>query len=93
MKYNGQSKTEFNKNFKRVTDIVDKSNGDIEAAVKLAKTQAIRITDEYKSINRAMAAKDMGHEHIFDVFFQRAYELGSVSTQDYREYKLNLLGI
>ena len=40
-----------------------------------------------------MAAKEMGHEHIFEVFFQRAYELGSVSKQDYRDYQLERLGI
>ena len=40
-----------------------------------------------------MVAKEMGHENIYEVFFQRAYELGSVSKQDYREYKLEKLGI
>jgi hypothetical protein len=30
----------------------------------------------------------MNQELIFEVFFQRAYELGTVSKQDYREYKL-----
>jgi hypothetical protein len=40
-----------------------------------------------------MAAKQAGHEHIFEVFFQRAYELGTVSKQEYREYKLEKLGI
>jgi hypothetical protein len=40
-----------------------------------------------------MAAKEMGHEHIFDVFFRRAYELGSVGKQEYREYQLSKLGI
>ena len=91
--YNGQSKSEYLKNFKRVKDIFYKSNGDDDMAIRLSKTQAIRITDEYKAVNRAMAAKDMGYEHIYEVFFQRAYELGSVSTQDYREYKLKILGI
>jgi hypothetical protein len=91
--YNGQTKTEFNKNFKRVSDIVSKSEGDEDKAIRLAKTQTKLITDEWKAINRAMAAKDMGQEHIFEVFFQRAYELGSVSRQDYRDYKLEKLGI
>jgi hypothetical protein len=40
-----------------------------------------------------MAAKEMNQEHIFEVFFVRAYELGSVSKQDYRNYKLEKLGI
>ena len=39
------------------------------------------------------ATKDEVHEAIFESFFQRAYELGSVSKQDYRNYKLEKLGI
>ena len=92
-KWNGQTKAEFEKNYKRVKDIVDKSAGDEDKAVALSKTQANRISDEFKAINRAMVAKSMKEDHIFDVFFQRAYELGSVSKQEYREYKLEKLGI
>ena len=92
-KWNGQTKAEFEKNYKRVQDIVDKSTGDEDKAIALSQTQANRITDEFKAINRAMAAKAMNQEHIFEVFFQRAYELGSVSKQEYREYKLEKLGI
>jgi uncharacterized protein YukE len=92
-RWNGQTKTEFEKNYKRVKDIVDKSAGDEDKAIALSQTQANRITDEFKAINRAMAAKSMKEEHIFEVFFQRAYELGSVSKQEYREYKLEKLGI
>lgn len=97
-KWNGQTKAEFEKNYKRVKDIVEKSNGDVDKAVVLSKTQANRITDEWKAINRAMAAKqvqnlDEVHEVIFETFFHRAYELGSVSKQEYREYKLEKLGI
>jgi hypothetical protein len=92
-RWNGQSKAEFEKNYKRVQDIVDKSAGDEDKAIALSQTQATRITDEFKAINRAMAAKSMNQEHIFEVFFQRAYELGSVSKQEYREYKLEKLGI
>lgn len=92
-KWNGQTKSEFDKNYKRVNDIVDKSNGDIDKMISLSRTQAGRIYDEFKALNRAMAAKEMGHEEIFEVFFQRAYELGSVTKQEYREYKLEKLGI
>jgi len=92
-KWNGQTKAEFEKNYKRVKDIVDKSAGDEDKAVALSKTQSNRISDEFKAINRAMAAKSMKEDHIFEVFFQRAYELGSVSKQEYREYKLEKLGI
>lgn len=106
-KYNGQNKAEFEKNYKRVNDIVVKSVGDVNKAISLSNTQANRITDEWKAINRAMAAKELGEafnrnglkkeqdicENIFEVFFQRAYELGSVTKQDYREYQLEKLGI
>lgn len=92
-KWKGQSKAEFKKNYDRVNDIISKSDGDKDTQVKLAKTQANRITDEVKAINRAMAAKEIGSTEIFEVFFNRAYELGSVSKQDYREYKLSKLGL
>lgn len=92
-KWNGQTKSEFDKNYKRVNDIVDKSNGDCDKMISLSRTQAGRIYDEFKALNRAMAAKQMGHEEIFEVFFQRAYELGSVTKQEYREYRLEKLGI
>ena len=93
MSINGQSESEYLKNFKRVSDIVEKSAGDKEKAIYLSKQQCAKITDEMKCINRAMAAKEMNQEHIFEVFFVRAYELGSVSKQDYRNYKLEKLGI
>ena len=100
--WNGETKTEFNKNSKRVKDIVTKSNGNKDKAIALSTTQANRITDEWKAINRAMAAKQAPYlddkeygmyESVFEVFFQRAFELGSVSKQDYRNYKLEKVGI
>lgn len=92
-KWKGQSKSEFDKNYKRVGDIIEKANGDTEREKALSRTQAGRITDEFKALNRAMCAKEMGHEEIFEIFFQRAYELGSVSKQEYRQYRLETLGI
>lgn len=92
-KWKGQSKSEFDKNYKRVGDIIERANGDTEKEKSLSRTQAGRITDEFKSLNRAMCAKEMGHEEIFEIFFQRAYELGSVSKQEYRQYRLETLGI
>lgn len=92
-KYNGQTKAEFEKNYKRIDDIVTKSAGDEDKAIRLAHQQALKITDEWKAINRAMVARERGQEHVFEVFFQRAYELGSVSKIEYREYKLEKLGI
>jgi GH15 family glucan-1,4-alpha-glucosidase len=99
-RWNGQTKAEFAKNYKRVKDIVDKSAGDVDKAYKLSQTQANRITDEFKALNRAMAARQTTSSNngevykvIYETFFQRAYELGSVSKQDYREYKLEKLGL
>ncbi len=92
-KYTGQSKPEYLKNFTRVKDIVTKAPGDEDKQIRLAQTQAHLIKDEHKALNRAFAARDLEQEHIFEVFFQRAYELGSVSKQDYRQYKLEKLGI
>jgi len=93
MKWSGQTKAEFQKNYKRVQDMLEKAPGDKEKQESLATTQAKLITDEKKALNRAMAAKELGQMHIYDIFFQRAYELGSVSTQDFREYQLEKLGI
>ena len=93
-KWNGQTKDEFNKNYTRIKDIVDiKAPGDEEKQIRLAQTQANRITDEMKALNRAMVAKEMGHLHLYDVFFRRAYELGSVGKQEFRDYQLSKLGI
>ena len=91
-KYNGQSRLEYEKNYSRIEDIINKTD-DAQKQICLAQTQASKILDEYKAINRAFAAKEMGHEHLFEVFFRRAYELGSVGKQEYREYQLKKLGL
>jgi len=90
--YNGQSKSEYEKNHKRILDIINKTS-DIESQERLARTQAHRITDEYKAINRAIVSKELGYEHLFDIFLKRAYELGNVGKQEYRDYQLSKLGI
>jgi hypothetical protein len=102
-KIKGQSKTEFTKNYTRVKDIITKAGGDNFTEKMLAERQANLITDEIKAINRAMAAKEIGNETIFEVFFRRAFKLGSVTgvagkllnTQDvqkeYREYVIKKL--
>jgi len=91
-KYNGQTKSEYLKNYKRVNDMLAKST-DSEQQTRLAQKQANAISDEHKAINRAMVAKELGQEHIFEVFFRKAYELGSVGKQEYRDYQLSKLGI
>lgn len=92
-KYNGQTKSEYLKNYKRVNDMLTKAPGDSDQQTRLAQKQANAITDEIKSLNRAMVAKELGQEHIFEVFFRKAYELGSVGKQEYRDYQLSKLGI
>ena len=92
-KYNGQTKSEYLKNYKRVNDMLAKAPGDNEAQERLAQRQANAITDEMKALNRAFVAKELGQEHIFEIFFRRAYELGSVGKQEYRDYQLSKLGI
>ena len=101
VKIKGQSKADFLKNYTRVKDIVSKSNGDELLERNLAQRQANLITDEIKAINRAMAAKELGNENIFEVFFRRAFELGSVTgvagktskniQMEYRDYVISKL--
>ena|ERR1035437_6056366 len=87
----GQTKKEYLKNFQRIEDILDKCAGDKEKGLRLAKTQADRITDEHKAINRSRAAIKLKQDWLADPFFERAYELGVVDKMEYREYKLKKL--
>ena len=87
----GQSDKEYDKNYSRVKDIISKAEGDKDKEIILAERMANLIKDEAKAINRAHAAKQLGYEHLFEIFFRRAYNLGSVSTLDYREYVLSKL--
>ena len=97
----GQSKAEFLKNYTRVKDIITKSCGSKSLEKELAQRQANAITDEYKAINRALAAKEIGNDTIFEVFFRRAYALGSVTgvaggrveniQREYRDYVISKL--
>jgi hypothetical protein len=87
----GQTRAEHAKNFKRVRDIVTKSAGDVDKKKRLARTQAKLIRVEHKAINRAMAARELGEEEIFDIFFRRAYALGEVGKKEFRDYQLSKL--
>lgn len=89
--YNGQTRKEFVKNYTRVKDIISKSDGNVDKEKSLAARQAKVITNEHKAINRAMAARELGNDVIFGVFFEKAYNLGSVGTQEYRDYLLEKL--
>lgn len=62
VKYNGQTNAEFEKNKLRVSDIWIKSDGDAEKAKSLSTSQANRITDEFKALNRAFAVDGNGNE-------------------------------
>ena len=84
-----QTKSEFQKNYTRINDIISKSLGDKEKEIILATTQAKLITDEAKCVNRAKVARELGYEHLFEVFFRRAYQLGAVKKSDYRDYVLS----
>lgn len=88
-----QSPADLQKNYSRVRDIIKKADGDRDKEISLAQTQAKLITKEAKAINRALAAKELGHDHIYDVFFRRAYDLGVVDKLDFRNYQLSKLGI
>ena len=88
---NGQSRVEFLKNYTRIKDIISKSEGSKDKELSLAKKQANLIKDEHKAINRAMAAKELKNEEIFEIFFRRAFELGSVPAQEYRDYVISKL--
>ena len=89
--YRHQPKREFDKNSKRVQAIVDRNPHDLEKQLNDARSQSKRITTEEKAFNRAVVAKDMGHEEIFEVFLKRSADLGAVSKQDYRKYKIEKL--
>jgi len=82
---------EYDKNYMRVHDIMHKADGDIEKAKKLAQTQADRISVDNKAISRYRVAKHEGFDEIAEVFMHRAYHLGQVDTQTYREWQIDNL--
>lgn len=84
-----QSKAEFVKNEKRIKDLVAKCGGDKQKEINKAFQMANSIDTPEKAYNRGFVAKELGYEHIFDVFYQRAYELGSVSVAEHRDYQID----
>ena len=92
-KWNGQSKAEFEKNKVRVSDIFIKSDGDVEKAKSLSRTQAESIYNQVELINICIVSKKMGYAEIFEVFFHRSYILGSMSKDYYRSHILELIGV
>ena len=107
LKLGKQTKSEIEKNYQRVVSILNKSELDIDKAMSLSKAQANRITNENKSLNRAIAARELSNEFlrnglkeksdvclvIFEEFLKRACDLGLVDKKDYRDYQLEKLGL
>ena len=84
-----QSKSEFAKNKKRIDDLITKCDGDKDKEIRKAETMANTIDTPEKAYNRGFVAKEMGYEHIFEVFYQRAYKLGSVTVAEHREHEMD----
>jgi hypothetical protein len=84
-----QSKAEFAKNKKRIEDLITKCEGDRDREIRKAQQMANAIDTPEKAYNRGHVAKEMGHEHIFEIFYQRAYELGSVTIAEHREHEID----
>ncbi len=89
--YNHMTEKEYDKNYTRVHAIMRKSEGDIDKAIKLAQTQANRITVDNKAISRFRVAEYYGFKEIAKVFMRRAYDLGQVDTQTFREWQIDQL--
>jgi hypothetical protein len=84
-----QTKKEFTKNEKRIKDIIAKCGGDKEKEISKAKTMANSIDTPEKAYNRGHVAKELGYEHIFEVFYNRAFELGSVTVAEHRDHMID----
>lgn len=92
---NNQSQKEYDKNYVRVKNIIKKAtvNGvlDEAKAVKIATTEANRIVTEWKAINRAKIAIELGYEFLAEPFFEVAFRLGNNGRIEYRLYRLREL--
>lgn len=84
-----QSKAEFTKNEKRIKDLVAKCDGDKEKEIKKAQQMANSIDTPEKAYNRGHVARELGYEHIFEVFYQRAFALGSVTVAEHRDHMID----
>lgn len=88
MEFKKQTERELETNYERIKNIIEDSNGDKEKQIKAAKSQAKKITKPEKAYNRGYAAKELGYEHIFEVYYERAFELNAVDTAEIREYNI-----
>lgn len=83
-----QTRKEFVKNEKRIKDLVDKCGGDKAKEIALSKNMANKIETPEKAYNRGHVARELGFEHIFEVFYNRAFELGSVTLAEHRDHEI-----
>jgi len=88
LNFKPQSRKDFLKNEIRIKDLVAKCNGDKNQEIAKAITMANSIDKPEKAYNRGYVAKELGYEHIFDVFYNRAFELGSVTKAEHRDYQI-----
>ncbi len=83
-----QSEADFQMNYTRMQTLKEKCGGNKEEEIKKATRDAAKIKSPEKAYNRGFVAKELGMEHVFEVFFQRAYEIAS-----YNEDKEMVLGV
>lgn len=86
-----QSKAETAKNAVRIESIIKRAKGDKEKEKLYAQVMADRITEPEKAYNRGFVAKEMGYEHIFEIFHRKAYDVGSVTVAEHRSHLLKKL--
>jgi len=84
-----QNKSENEHNEKRIKKIVADCKGDKDKEIKKATTMANKITTPEKAYDRAYTARQLGYEHLFEVFYQRAYALGSVTIAEHRDHMID----
>ena len=75
-----QSPKDLAKNKDRIKKLVE-DHGETKEKLHIhARKMANAITKPEKAYNRGWAAKEMGYEDIFEIFYQRAYDLGTVNN-------------
>lgn len=88
---NNQSDGEYQKNYKRINDLIYACTKagvlDIDAAIKKATRDALKIKTEWKAINRGKIAIKLGYADIGECFLARAHELGTDGAVEFRDYK------
>lgn len=63
------------KDYKRIQDIIDKADGDIDKEIMLARKQANLIRNIKKARARCVVSYDMGHYDLSEQFYNRWLEL------------------